>query len=294
MADFRGHLLQNKNFTYTINTIVVEAQVGPVAIALGSDIPRVVYTVGEGASTQAVIHTVPQIAISDITDPDTFPVLGVILFDGDINGIVDVCRGGFVGDYNTSSFTVGDTLYLGTNGDLVNVRPNEDKVVQVAKVMSIGVLDGAIDVHIQEFDNTEPYYGGVSVVANVAVTTVPGQFLEFNTDQISKNTEPDHTEDHIIIEKDGVYEVHCVITATSGNQKNFVFQIYKNNQGTAFSNLISRERVVQINDPATITLSGQIELFVDDTLELWVASVNGSAVTISECSFDLNRIGPIP
>ena len=290
---FRGYLLQNENLSHTINTRVYEAQIDTIAIVL-TDLPRVVFVTTEGASTRDVGQIVPKIKVSDITDITTLPPTGVVLLGGVADDIVDVCQSGYVGGFDTSALAVNDIIYLTTNGNLTTIRPKEDFVVQMGKIVTVDASNGVLMIDQQVYPNPEPYYGGISVVANVAVTTVPGQFLEFNTNQISKNTIPDHTEDHIVIEKDGVYEVHCVITATSGNQKNFVFQIYKNNQGTAFSNLISRERVVQINDPATVTLSGQIELFVDDTLELWVASVNGTAVTLSECSFDVNRIGPIP
>lgn len=289
----RGYLPQNENLSHTINTRVYEAQIDTVAIVL-TDLPRVVFVTAEGASTREIQEIVPKIKVSDITDADTLPPTGVVIQDGAADSIVDVCQSGYVAGFDTSALSLNDVLFLTTNGNLTNIRPKEDFVVQMGKVVTIDATNGILMIDQQIYPNPEPYYGGISVVGNIGVTTVPGQFLEFNTNQISKNTTPDHTEDHIVIEKDGVYEVNCVITATGGNQKNFVFQVYKNNQGTAFSNLVSRERVVQINDPATITLSGQIELFVDDTLELWVASVNGSAVTLSECSFDLNRIGPIP
>jgi len=294
---FRGYLPQNENLSHTVNTRVYEAQIDTVAIVL-TGMPRVVFVTTEGASTRQIKEIVPKIKVSDITDLTTLPPTGVIITDGAADAIVDVCQSGYVGGFDTSSLAANDVLYLTTNGNLTTTRPKEDFVVQMGKVATVDASNGIIMIDQQVYPNPERYYGGLSVDGNATATTFAldtlTQFEEFDTVEVKSNTVPSVAESHIEIEKDGVYEVHCVITATGGNQKIFVFQIYKNNGATALDNLISSERVVQINDPATVTLSGQIEALDGDTLELWIISANGTSVTLTEVSFDLNRIAPIP
>ncbi len=302
MTAFRGHLSQNENNTYTINARVIEAQVNVVAgIPLSAGgLPRVVsIDAGLGVSSNKINKIVPKIKISDITDLSTLPPLAVTLVPGVLDEVIQVCNNGLLGFFDTSSFVLNQPVFLGINGQIVTVRPKEDRVIQIGSIGNVDALFGTININIQDYPNPEPYYGGISVNANVIVTAMPinntnYQVLIFDTDEVSSSTTPDFSQGHVEINKDGVYEVSCAITSTAGGQKNFMFQIFANNGTVAFDNLVSSERVVQNNDPSTITLSGQITLNDLDTIELWTKSSNGTTVIISECSLVVNRIGPIP
>ena len=156
----RGSLLQNKNLSYNMNTRVYEAQVnvvGGIALSTGG-LPRVVsIDSGLGASPNEVKQNVPKITIADITDPSTLPPLGVILVSGLEDDVIQVTNNGLVGNFDTSLLVLNQNVFLGVNGQLVTVRPKEDRVIQIGTVGNIDAIEGTINVNLQDYPNPEKY-----------------------------------------------------------------------------------------------------------------------------------------
>ena len=108
--------------------------------------------------------------------------------------------------------------------------------------------------------------GGIGVANKVQVTS-------FDTDGVSNNMTPDHTNDHITVTKAGMYlctvSLH-VESAGGGGADNFGFSVYKNNGATEFANAHAHRKLAGGGgDIGSASISGIIDLAVNDTIELW-------------------------
>lgn len=72
---------------------------------------------------------------------------------------------GLVRDLNTSLWSAGAPVYLGANGSLTTVRPDNGRIVQLGFVVTSSATEGVI--YVNPIQNFEPIIGGVC--------TVPGQ-----------------------------------------------------------------------------------------------------------------------
>tara|TARA_R110000772_G_scaffold268686_2_gene397493 strand:- start:43276 stop:44598 length:1323 start_codon:yes stop_codon:yes gene_type:complete len=73
----------------------------------------------------------PQVALADNTDYSKANVLAISTESKADGQTVLVCISGLIEDIDTSAFTEGDTLYLGTNGNLTSTHPSGINAVQV-------------------------------------------------------------------------------------------------------------------------------------------------------------------
>jgi len=109
----------------------------------GSTIPKgtPVYIAGHSGND-------PEIAIADADDPAKMPAFGITTAAIANNNKGDVIVfGNYIG-LDTSSFSVGDELYVSNTGTLVNTRPSAsaDKVQKIAKVIRSQSQNGQIFV----------------------------------------------------------------------------------------------------------------------------------------------------
>jgi hypothetical protein len=85
---------------------------------------------------------------------------------------------------------------------------------------------------------------------------------------------PDHTNDHITVDKAGWYlcSVSISIDSLAGSAAKFGFGVYKNNGATLFQNLHSHRDLPAGagGNSGSVSLSGLIDLAATDTIELWV------------------------
>lgn len=99
------------------------------------------------------------------------------------------------------------------------------------------------------------------------------QVTSFTTNGLFNFMTPDHTNDHIIVLKAGIYFCAVSISAESGAGAAFEagFGVYKNNGATGFDNLHSHRNLSGGGgDTGSITISGIVNLAINDTIELWV------------------------
>ncbi len=140
----------------------------------------------------------------------------------------------------------------------------------------------------------EIYVRGNAAATAIAVATTYVQFLGFGVDGESKNATPDHTNDHITIDKAGKYLVtlslHC--ESVAGPAQVFAFEVRKNNGGTIFNNLHAhRQMTGGGGDIGSVTLSGIIDLAATDTVELWTTNdTTDDNVLIEDCTMTVVQV----
>ncbi len=143
------------------------------------------------------------------------------------------------------------------------------------------------DLYVQ--DNTTPTVITTAGKANKVQLTI------FDTNGLSNNATPDHTNDHITIVKAGVYFVSIDITASGvgGDQDKFGFSLYKNNGATEFPNVHSHETMAGgVGDINDLNMSGIVDLAVDDTIEIWLWNEDDTDnILIDDVSLNLMQLG---
>jgi len=123
--------------------------------------------------------------------------------------------------------------------------------------------------------NADKPYGEIYTFENTGSTSLSTQnvwyqFLGFNNDGISKGITPDYTNDHITIDTTGNYKIHTSYTVASpATNKDYEFQVKKNNGTGSFENIIQGQGTTTVNDDHMGSLSGLISLTAGDTVELW-------------------------
>lgn len=121
-------------------------------------------------------------------------------------------------------------------------------------------------------------YAGVSVVSNSTATVivtagVKVQFVEFDTNDPSDGSTPDHTNDHITISEDGDYLVVVSITLESVAGVGSVCEIeVKKNNGVSDVGALHVDRDIGGGgaESGSMGMSGIAMLAEGDTIEIWV------------------------
>jgi len=131
--------------------------------------------------------------------------------------------------------------------------------------------------------------GGTGIANKIQITS-------FSVNGVSNNMTPDHTSDHITVVQAGMYL--CIISlhiesAGSGGADIFGFSVFKNDGTTEFSNVHGHRQLAGGGiDVGSISLSGIIDLAVNDTIELWVWNEDSTDnVVIQDVSMSLTQIG---
>lgn len=122
------------------------------------------------------------------------------------------------------------------------------------------------------------------------------QVTNFDTNGLSNLMTPDHTNDHITVVVDGVYEIHvCIAVANVAAQAHAIhFDLFKNNQATLIPSVHGHRQLSGgAGDIGAIPLCGITRLSAGDTIELW-ASTDASAsreILIDDTTFIISQIG---
>lgn len=152
----------------------------------------------------------PSIALADNTAEATSFALGVVTTTSiSAGGYGFVTIRGHVHDLNTNAFSVGDSLYLGTSGDLTNVAPSAGAFdVRIGRVMIKDPTAGAVYVNVRPMSKLTDLsdvtissptldqvlrYNGVEWVNGAPATSSAGPGINFYPDSttalISKTSE---------------------------------------------------------------------------------------------------------
>ncbi len=143
-------------------------------------------------------------------------------------------------------------------------------------------------------------YGEIWFKDNANPTTLNSaakvQITDFDNDGEEHNTDADHTNDHIVIQKAGRYLVTVSLTAANDAAQSHILNIscFKNNGAVELGNLHSHRSLTGgSGDVGSISISGIVNLAVDDTLELW-ATTNDAAnrdVIFEDCTMSILMVG---
>jgi hypothetical protein len=129
---------------------------------------------------------------------------------------------------------------------------------------------------------------GVGIANKAQVTT-------FAANGASNQMTPDHTNDHITVDKAGVYLCNVTISAESvgGAGYEVGFSVFKNNGATQFQNLhVHRNLSGAGGDTGSMGMTGIITLSANDTVEVWVYNeTNTSNVIIDDITMNLVMVG---
>lgn len=145
-------------------------------------------------------------------------------------------------------------------------------------------------------------YGSIYVNDNTSPTVISGsgignkvQFTFFDTNGVFNDLTPDHTNDHIIINKAGIYFIAVKITADSvvGAGAEFSFDIFINNGTTIKENLHThRSFGGGGGEIGVATITGCTTFDINDTVELWIHNETNSqnviGTDIELCLFQLD------
>ena len=132
-----------------------------------------------------------------------------------------------------------------------------------------------------------------NATADTIATATNTQVLRFANNGESNGTTPDHTNDHITVATDGKYMITVSVSFSGDASVDWSFGVYKNNGGTAFSNVHCNRKLGSGGDIGSAGLTGIIDVSANDTIELWMqhgAGVNKD-ITIQDCTLSLVKVG---
>jgi len=143
-------------------------------------------------------------------------------------------------------------------------------------------------------------FGGISVIENATQTTISTagvavQITIFDTNEPANGTAPDHTNDHITVNKTGTYLITCAVTliSISGAGAKFHLDIRKNNGATIVGQIhTDRNMSGGGSDAGSATMSGLAVLSSGDTIETWVINeTNTQNVIVEDINLAITMVG---
>lgn len=158
-------------------------------------------------------------------------------------------------------------LFTTAERDLLT--PEEGVVINNSDKSCLERYNGAVWVEL-----CGSIYGSIGVYGNATADTsnvTPGvynQITRFDTNGLSSNTTPDHTNDHITIDVTGDYEIlfYCSFSGATG--RTYSITAHKNNGATILP-LVHTTRKLGATDVGSCSGGFQYNLEAGDTLELW-------------------------
>lgn len=239
----------------------------------------------------------------DGTDNNQVHIYGVGL-PTDLSGSHRLTMGWFKGDSHYKiEFT--EDLDFSTSGGIGMSISGSTGNVTVSKDFTSNSLSTLFNTNISSGDLTFTGDNGglpfAEIYAKDNSTTMTlnsaakVQVTIFDTNGVSNNTTPDHTNDHITILKAGIYrcEVNISVGNNAGAAHKITAEVYKNNGATLFANLHGDRNLSAGTDFGNMTIGGLIEVAVNDTIEVWMNTGRGSdsIVTVEDINMNLFQIG---
>lgn len=151
-SDVDAHLSGGTGVTYTTGTIAIGQDVGTTADVTFNSVTGDLFgaiefeakntegsTITAGTPVYIKGHSGndPEIGIADANDAAKMPAFGIAVADINNNNKGDIATFGDYRGFDTSSFNVGDELFVSNTGTLTATRPtgNDDAVQKIAKVI---------------------------------------------------------------------------------------------------------------------------------------------------------------
>jgi hypothetical protein len=242
----------------------------------------------------------------------------------------DISRGVFIG-YNAGWYeTNDDRLHIGVDKNNTLIYGEFDnKKLEIRGNLTIGegaagvdytlTFNGESNDGVVTWMEDEDYfrfeddvvfntgaglcYGEIYASDASSTVTITGtgkgnkvQITAFDVDGHSNNMTPDHTNDHVTVDVAGKYmcnvSLHAISTGGGGADL-YGYSVYKNNGATEFANLHGQRNLTGGGgDEGSMSLSGIIDLSVNDTVEVWIwNNTNTDDVIVDDITLSLVQIG---
>jgi hypothetical protein len=129
-------------------------------------------------------------------------------------------------------------------------------------------------------------FAEISTHENATLTVLASQDTDyqvvvFDTNGLSNNMTPDHTNDHITVVREGKYLCNVSFSFNSSTADNYIFHIAKNDNDTEFDNLHAERTTGIASSFGSASISGVVDLAVSDTIEFWVQRTSGGGASKS-------------
>lgn len=143
-------------------------------------------------------------------------------------------------------------------------------------------------------------FGEIWAEGNAVATAIPGaatfvQATVFTNNGESSVATPNHTQDHILIQQDGVYVAMVSASVLSGAGLGAIFEaeVRCNNGTVRFTNVHwDRQLAGGGGDVGSTSMSGLARLSVGDTVEVWVQNkANGTDITFEDINLTVIKVG---
>jgi hypothetical protein len=207
----------------------------------------------------------------------------------------------------------GSVFVINQQGEAIDFRIETDNEDQFFLIDGSDDLlrIGDFDTNYMEVDNTGDvvFVGGAGLcfaeisaydAADTLTIAASGiankvQVTSFDTNGVSNNMTPDHTNDHITVDVAGMYLCTVSLAALSAAGTGFELgvAVYKNNGATLFQNCHAHHDLAGGGgDTGSTPLSGILDLAASDTIEVWVWNENNTTdVVIEDITLSLVQIG---
>lgn len=163
-------------------------------------------------------------------------------------------------------------------------------------------FSGTVRLKVQDEDGDEHFltvaYGEIKVEGNATATTISAsstdfsnkvQVTIFDTNGLSRGTTPDHTNDHITVDDNGVYKVSAVLSFSGATGDLISFAIFKNNGATQLTTRATRE--LGSTDVGNASTQGLADLSINDTVEIWIQNESDSDnVTVEDATLLIEHV----
>ena len=185
------------------------------------------------------------------------------------------------------------------------VRINQQAAANIFELQDNGtpvltVADGG-DMWFETEGSGLPF-GEIYVNGNVTDTDFTdtgvankSQITIFDTDGESNLTTPSNAQDHITIVKAGKYFVSISLSVSSsgGDSDVIGFSLWKNNGATEFDNVHAHRLMGGgAGDEGSVSLSGIVDLAVDDTVELWAWNEDDDdSILLTDVTLSIMQLG---
>lgn len=185
-------------------------------------------------------------------------------------------------DIRVQQWTIRSGMKIGTDANYFSAD-------ETGAALFVGT-GGLIAAEIYTYDSGATITIGTAGIANKVQVTA------FSVNGYSLNMTPDHSNDHITVVKAGMYlcKVSLTIASTGGGGADeFGFSVWKNNGTSEFQNCHGHRKLAGGGgDTGSVTLSGILDLAVNDTIEVWCWNESSTDdLIIDDVTLTLIQIG---
>lgn len=121
------------------------------------------------------------------------------------------------------------------------------------------------------------------------------QITSFDNNTVYNGVTPDHTNNHITIDKSGDYKISLSLSGHSHASHNYDIHVKKNDGGTDYDEIAIHQNTAVAGRVVSSSTHSVIALSEDDTVEVWIQRLDGGGTTktftVDHINLCIERIG---